>query len=49
MGNEHTLLLANIFEGKCQACVFPLDNANLSKGAFSDHAKEAEVVEVDWW
>lgn len=45
---KRTLLLANIFKRKRQAGVLPLDNANLSEGTFSDHAKEAKVVEVDW-
>jgi hypothetical protein len=47
-GGRHTFFLANIFKGERQTCIFPLDDANLSEGTFSDHAKEAEVVEVDW-
>lgn len=44
---QHTFLLANVFECECQARVLPLDNAHLSEGTFSDHAKEAKVIEVD--
>jgi hypothetical protein len=44
---ERTFLFTDILECKRQAGVFALDNANLSKGTFSDHAEEAKVVEVN--
>lgn len=47
-GQKHTLLLANVFQREGQPSILSFDNANLSKGTFSDHAKEAEVIEVDW-
>lgn len=46
-GQKHTLLLANVFQREGQPSILSFDNANLSKGTFSDHAKEAEVIEVD--
>jgi hypothetical protein len=42
-----TFVLADILEGECEACIFPLDDADLSERAFSDHAEEAEMVEID--
>lgn len=44
---EHTFLFTDILERKRQAGVFALNNADLSKGAFSDHAEEAKVVKID--
>jgi len=41
-----TLIFANVLEGKGQAGVSSLDDADLAKGAFADDSKKAEVIEV---
>ena len=42
-----TLIFANVLEGKREARVLALDDADLAKGALADDAQQAEVVEVD--
>lgn len=44
---RRTFIFADVLEGKGEAGVFALDDADLAKGAFSDDAQEAKVVEVD--
>lgn len=41
-----TFIFSNVLEGKREACIFPLDDSNLSKGSFANNAEETEVVEV---
>jgi hypothetical protein len=41
-----TFVFAYVLERKGEAGVFALDNAHLAKGALSDDAQQAEVVEV---
>ena len=43
-----TLILTDIFQGKCQSRVFPFDNTNFAEGTFSDHSEETELVKVDY-
>ena len=43
-----TLVFANILEGKRQAGVFALDDANLAKCAPADNPQKTKVVEADW-
>jgi hypothetical protein len=45
---KRTFILSYVFEGKGEARVFALDDADFAKGAFADYAQQAEVVEVDW-
>lgn len=42
------LVFPDVLEGKGEAGVFPLDDADLSEGAAADDAQEAEVVEAHW-
>ncbi len=48
MGLEaRTFIFANVFEGKGQACILSLDDADLAKGPFTDDTQETEVIEID--
>jgi hypothetical protein len=42
-----TLILPDVLESKGETGVFPLDDADLAKGALADDAQQAEVVEID--
>lgn len=42
-----TFIFANVLEGKGQAGVLSLDDADLSKCTFAHHAQKSEMVEVD--
>ena len=42
-----TFVLADVLEGKREAGVFALDDADLAKRALADDTEQAEVVEVD--
>lgn len=44
-----TFIFSYVLERKCEACVFPLDDAHLAECALAHNAKQAEVVEVDCW
>lgn len=43
---RRTFIFADVFEGKGQASVLALDDADLAEGAAAYHPQEAEVVEV---
>ena len=42
-----TFIFPDVFESECEAGVFSLDDAHLSKGTFSNDSQQSEVVEVD--
>ena len=46
-GYMPTFIFANVLQGEGQASVLSLDDANLSKCAFSHHSQESEMIEVD--
>lgn len=45
-GVTPTLILPDVLEGKSQAGVLALDDANLAEGSLADDAQQAEVIEV---
>jgi hypothetical protein len=47
-GGALTLILSDVLEGKGQAGILSLDDADLAEGALADYTQQPEVVEVDW-
>ena len=47
-GGRLTLILSDVLEGKGQAGVLALDDADLAKGSLADDTQQAKVIEVHW-
>ena len=47
-GGGLTLILPDVLEGKGQAGVLPLDDADLAEGSLADYTQQPEVVEIHW-
>ena len=44
---SRTFLLANIFQGECEAGILSLDNSNFAEGTLAYHTKKSEMIKVD--
>jgi hypothetical protein len=43
---RRTLILADIFESKCQTGIFAFNDADFAKGSLSDHSEQTKVIKV---
>lgn len=48
VAGSRTFIFADVFEGKCQARVFTLNNANFAKGPLAHDSQKPEMIEIDW-
>ncbi len=43
-----TFVLSNIFESKCQARIFTLNDTNLPKCTLANNSQKTKVVQIDY-